>query len=662
MLRWMILSISLPLFLAGCATPCPREPAFDPAKPGGRIEGSFIGRSIDYYHRGQSYAEVGQWEEAVADYRVAICQYDQDQRRAYADNHFYRYFPNRELGIALLAQVDRVPKAQRDARLAASIQALETSLRQFPNARAAFYLEKARLLQIDFAGGDQRPPAFEIARPEANAFVGGDSLGIEGVVEGVGWVKSIRIAGQSFRNTSTKIVNGTRVWAERSQPTVPFEVVVPLDNRPEGATRLELEATDLSGNTRRVSLPIRIDRQGPVVGIDRFDQDDRGRLRVEGRIRDARSGVSKARLADRPLPVSAGEGIQLEERLPSPNASVEITAEDRVGNETTIILDPDQTISQRLQIELEPPPPARTQAARVIISGRVRSPSGIRSLHINDAPIRSSAGRKTQELFFSHHQRLPLGDNIVTIKVQDRSGQVAERRVSIERQPTPENTLSERLVVAQTQIACARCGPEQPNFTQALLESLRQGERFRMVDRRDVQALFETSSRCQDLRPDQRRLPRCAELAQNRLGAEALLVGQVVRHEAPNQKIGLELEAQIVRTATGKTLGTLDAYEEADPGAVAQSSEPIAQGLEQRVWDAFPLVRGTIRRQEGAYWITGLSGRHNVWDQMPTRVYPNDESTACDAPLYQVEANRSLIENNRVVACGELTGGTIVTR
>ena len=80
----------LMLMLPNCQTPADPQYTKD-GTPYGVVKGLFRERWWNFYERGVSYFDGGFWEEAIADFKEAIRQRDEDQRRARTDQ-IYRPF------------------------------------------------------------------------------------------------------------------------------------------------------------------------------------------------------------------------------------------------------------------------------------------------------------------------------------------------------------------------------------------------------------------------------------------------------------------------------------------------------------------------------------------------------------------------------------------
>jgi len=115
----------------------------------GKVKGTFRYRWWNYFERGLSYADGKFYPNARSDFKEAIRQREQDQRRARTYGmHVIDYFPHRELGIVYYFSGD----------FQAAQSELEISLKQFPTAKAHFYLNQVRRAIIENKGLIIPPP------------------------------------------------------------------------------------------------------------------------------------------------------------------------------------------------------------------------------------------------------------------------------------------------------------------------------------------------------------------------------------------------------------------------------------------------------------------------------------------------------------------------
>ena len=139
--------IAANIFL-GCASDSQRIYVKE-GKQYGKVKGPFRHRWWNHYERGLSYADGEFYKEAEADLREALRQRDKDQRMARTYGmHFIDYFPHRELGIVYYQLGDLGPAKEE----------LDLSLRQFPSAKARFYLDRVRKALIEQKALKISPP------------------------------------------------------------------------------------------------------------------------------------------------------------------------------------------------------------------------------------------------------------------------------------------------------------------------------------------------------------------------------------------------------------------------------------------------------------------------------------------------------------------------
>ncbi len=148
------------LFLVACGLlvslwQCAGQPAgpayMKEGKEYGKIRGAFRHRWWNYFERGMSFADGEFQQEAIADFKVAIAQRPEDQRRARTYGmHFVDYFPRRELGVVYYQMGDfKAAKAE-----------LELSLSQYPSSKARFYLDRVRKALIEQEAREVTPLSF----------------------------------------------------------------------------------------------------------------------------------------------------------------------------------------------------------------------------------------------------------------------------------------------------------------------------------------------------------------------------------------------------------------------------------------------------------------------------------------------------------------------
>src|SRR3990172_3520431 len=119
--------------------------------------GTFRGKWWNYYDRGISKADQGDWENSMADLQKAVSMRNRDQRMARTYGmHFIDYFPHRELGIVFLNR----------GEIESAISELEESIRGEESAKANYFLNKARKAGLSLQKGKSvMPPSVMIETP-----------------------------------------------------------------------------------------------------------------------------------------------------------------------------------------------------------------------------------------------------------------------------------------------------------------------------------------------------------------------------------------------------------------------------------------------------------------------------------------------------------------
>jgi hypothetical protein len=291
---------------AGCATQSPDLSKYEPYG----VVNPWRARWWNYYERGRSFADGGFWKEAEADFRIALSKRSSDQRwaRTYGLHFVPEYFPNREMGIALL-HLDQPEEG---------ITLLEASYEDQPSARAAYYLDTSRAERVARLGSDIGGPTIELISPTPAETTRGLQLRVHGFARDDTYVRSIR-------------VNGFNTPIEISAPEVEFERLVDL--RP-GQNAITIEVTDIAGKTASIDVLFRADHDGPAIS---FDEPSGDMHIARGVVRDP-SGVVSLTLGGIPAALTAvGSGtfaFEADLSLVASASEIEFVCVDALGNST----------------------------------------------------------------------------------------------------------------------------------------------------------------------------------------------------------------------------------------------------------------------------------------------------------------------------------------
>ena len=220
----------------------------------------FRGTWWDYYERGVKYSDAGAWKAAIQDFRAARQQRDKEDRSARTYGvAFIEYFPVRELGIALY----------QDGQYKAAVEALEKSLAAFPTAKGAYYYNLSRAALLRQAAVDKAPPRIKIDAPADGLLTNALAMEVRGIAESKNQVAVVEVNGES------QLIDA----AITSQPFTQLARLGP------GTNAIEVVAKDLLGQEAKAVVNVVVDREGPVVVIDRAARAG-GRIRLEGTVFD----------------------------------------------------------------------------------------------------------------------------------------------------------------------------------------------------------------------------------------------------------------------------------------------------------------------------------------------------------------------------------------
>jgi hypothetical protein len=246
-------------FLPGCAI---KNPYVKEGKQYCITKGIFKLASWKYYERGVSCSEGGFYREAIKDFETAIEKREDDQRRIRTYGmHFTDYFPHREKGIAHY-KLQQYKKA---------IDELEISLGMVESAKSKFYLKKAKRAFPEKRELDRLPPTLKINAPLDSSITNRFTITLSGVAEDDYSLSDIIV-----------MINNVSLPFEISGKYFPFEKEVNLD---EGVNKVRIVVHDLTGKKAEESLTINVDRQGPVIAIEKHHHLDRAVV-ISGYVND----------------------------------------------------------------------------------------------------------------------------------------------------------------------------------------------------------------------------------------------------------------------------------------------------------------------------------------------------------------------------------------
>lgn len=536
--------------------------------------GNFTGRWYDYYERALSCMEGGCYSAALEDLEEAIRRRASDQRRARTMGmHFMDYFPHREKGLIHYLEGDyRAAKTE-----------LEQSLSQYPSEKARFYLDRVRAELFRQADRIPTKPRLTLTRPATPA-------------GGVVWTRDdpIRVAGTVVDRDEfigNIVINGKPAFIEASGPEVRFSEELVLA---EGPHMIDVRARNLSGDMVWQRVPLRVDRSGPMIAVDRFVP---GKI-VSGKLLDP-AGVAGFRINGQKVRLSGSGPIPFKGMLRS--KTVILTAVDGLGNETRVRLGENggsrrasrgwlaMAAGDGIAADgLFPYAIARAADAPLAVDIRgfsdpqivfsetigvpveVRSKAEIRHLSVNGKAVVFPQGRIVS---FNSFVRLKPGENRVTVMAADAKGRNVEKTLRIIRQIPEAFQLRHRYGISVHPFDFTESDPERVQFQHDLLAALLQPRRFRIDVSDDLQTLL-----------DRQRL----DLGEGADWAspDAVLLGVI--HETRD---GIEAAARLVHIETRETLAAADVYA---PSPDREALAAMGRRLSEKFLRQFPLLAAEI--------------------------------------------------------------------
>ncbi len=571
----------------------------------------FRGTWWDFYERGLKYAEAGAWKAAVQDFRAARQQRDKEDRSARTYGvAFIEYFPVRELGIALY----------QEGQFKAAVEALERSLAGYPTAKAAHYYNLARAALLRQAAADTRPPRITIDAPADGLLTNALTLEVRGTAESRNQVATVEVNGE------TQIIDA----AAGNQPFTQLARLAP------GPNAIQVRAQDLIGQETRATVNVIVDREGPMVVIDRATR--AGRLvHVEGTVFDnVRLGPLVINGQPTSLTAGAAESTFATD-VPVTASVLAIEAADAVGNVTRVRIPIPAELRQSgrapeivpvawrkqlvpsflraaaLAVELETLP-AEVQQDSLSVSWIVTSGSTVTSVKINEETKTVRPTEAGKPLIFSHILPLVDGPNQITITATDRAGATVTRTAKVVRKAEEVEQIGARLAVAIMPFAFK--GPSSDVYGgafEAMVDALVNQGRFKVVSRDQLENILRELKLSGTALVDQGSALKAGKLA----AAEAIVVATV--NESAK---AVEIYAQLINTETSTVLASRDVFDpEKAPGTARAKMRELAAKLKQE----YPLVGGSVVTVNNQRVAIGIGSARKARADMKVIVYVEGE-------------------------------------
>jgi TolB-like protein len=606
-----LVAIAGAFILAHCATQPPAPVYTRDGKEYGKVRGAFRHRWWNYYERGLSFAEGEFYPEALSDLKKAIEQRDEDQRMARTYGmHFMDYFPHRELGIVYYEM----------GNLDAARSELKLSIRQFPSAKAMFYLDRVRRKLIEQEGRDVSPPKLTLHVGQKEIWTREDPFTLSGIAEDEHFVSQITI-------------NGEPLFLELSEKRVRFSKDLSLS---QGRHPVEVAAKNLAGKVTQQQIVVHVDQQGPVITLEAIKADETapGRVLVmTGSVYDE-AGIDELTIGGQTEAVRKDVEVLFTKRLRVEEGAVEIRALDRLGNVTTARVPVAHSLGDRSPIVLacahggkvsllagifgaKDTQPPKIQVSdwtesqtvfleKIYLQGQVWDESKIESLTINHEPI---LRRKGTSIFFSHLAELEEGENRIVIEAADEAANRSSKAIAVLRELPKALQLEERLSL--TVVPFEQRGEVSEaslSFQDNLIDALVDQNRFRVVERDRLDVILQEQKLSRTDLIDRGTALRLGRL----IAARAVVAGSIIEGRA-----GIEIIGRLIDTETSEILATEDVYDEAKDLPALRS---LAEGMAVKFHRDFPLVDGLVIERRGKDIFTDL-GKSKIRAQRRLIIY-----------------------------------------
>lgn len=576
----------------------------------GVVSGTFRHRWWNYYERGLSFAEGAFYTEAISDFQEAIDRRSRDQRMARTYGmHFIDYFPHRELGIVYL-ETDELQKA-RDH--------LERSIEQWPSAKARYYLDRLRRRLILRRDQPIAPPNIQVGPVRKEIWTRQDPVMLAGRIEDENYVAAVRIGDRDlFLESARKVV----AFTER------------LDLSP-GSHAISVYAENLGGRAAQVDLVFHVDRQGPLITLEKVSGTAAvpgAVIRLQGSVYDP-AGVATLAVNGKKVNIAGGTEVFFDETIRPVEQSLRITALDMLGNRTATELPPrpgstradgpillaandlphpplaffSATDDRAPEIELEGWQQTQVVFVETIyLEGRVSDASRIVRLSVNDTPVLRREGRM---IAFGHLAHLSEGRNRFVVRAADEHGHQKVHAIEVIRKIPEVLKLEQRLSV--TVVPFDQKGEISNfglSFQDYLIDALVHRNRFRMIERSRLDAILREQQLGQTALVEKDTALQLGRLA----AAHAIVTGTVVE-----SRWGIEVIARMIDVETSEILDTEDVYSESrNP----ESMQTMARGLAVKFHRQFPLVDGLVLEKKGNLIFTDL-GQEKIGCQKRLLIY-----------------------------------------
>lgn len=608
-LLYLMVSVWIALFIS-CNTP-PNPQYTKDGKQYGVVKGLFRERWWNFYERGLSYAEGGFWNEAAADFTQALKQRDRDQRRARTYGmHFIDYFPHRDLGVAYYS-LGRYEEAQQELETSLS-QADTGKAKHYLNEVRRALLQKANsdtappTVTVASVSEGQVTNSFTLkveGQVEDDAYahkvvVNDEPMFVELSAKKMPFAKEIRLKkglneikirstdllgkmtekkvkvfgdfegpmlnvrnytdGQQVAHNKI-VLNGSladatgvtrlqvneQVLAYNKERQLDYTVTVQLR---EGANKIMLAATDVSGNTTAGQMNLiyvpRLARGRQQAPEQQWQQREPIRVALQG------SGI-----------LDTGQSLFAAASPQQTGANFRLSLKDLTEQQTVYY-------------------------ETIYIDGSVTGLNEIKTITINGSPLFILPGRN---VFFNQVVELTEGENRLTIEARDAGGNTAAKTITIIRQVPKVHQIGSRMSLAIMPFEKAgELSSAADIIYDNLVSSFADQNRFNIVSRgAELETVLKELKLSQTELVDKTKAVQVGRMVQ----AEGILMGTI-----RETKDAIEIYARLVNTETSALFDARDVYGQ---DKSLPQIQYLTGGLALKFKHSFPLLEGMVVKISG---------------------------------------------------------------
>lgn len=596
----------------------------------------YRGKWWNYYVRGRWYAEGGYYDEAARDFKKAISLRSEDARTARSYGlHFWEYFAHRELGIVYYNQ-EKYEEAKEE---------LESSLSTADSARAKFYLNKTNEAILKITKGDLVPPHIKVTSHTDGEFVNTPIVKLKGIATDDTYVSSVNIQGKRlFIELAEKSLgfsedlslrageNAISLWvSDLAGKITQQDLRLILDMRPPILYLDDIQIHRRNGrhvamvrgtimddhgvkgiiiNDMEVPLPSgkEVDFEQEVVLKDGYKisfkaVDKAGNETKGGQELDIKASLWPHDMMDnyryayystnKPVRVVASKldrgtvrtllaSQDVNASISTPGASQSESDKDKEGigpNERQVATR--DTIPPVVRTDVKP---AVLYEANLFFSGNAHDDSGISRLFVNQNPLDIRPGKN---VFFNQLLTLNEGENVITVKAVDTSGnetQLPPVKITKKTLELLETDARYTIALLPLRVFTEQGVPAETLYSLLLKAFDEEPKRFNFVER-DRAKLMEILNE-QKISSTELTSPDTAIKVGKIRAAEGMLFGSVEEDTK-----GINITLRLVDTETTQVLANADVYDE---DKNLKNLEWLMHGLSLKIKQQFPMVEGNV--------------------------------------------------------------------